>query len=362
MPLFSKSSTKCLGIDIGATSIKVVEIAKKEEKLSLNNYGIASIEDVTGKTLRSKSDQAVTSSKSAIAETIEKILKEAGIKTKKTVFSIPDYSSFFTSFEVPKMKRSEVESAIHYQARQRVPLPLNEVTLDWTLAKLREKDDKELIEVLLLAVPNDIIKAYRAIADKVGLKVGALDAEVFGLAKLYSKDGRTIAVVDVGDQSTTVNIIKDGVPKHSHSINVAGKDFTKEIAILPEVDYNRKERDEENEDEKEDQKESEEEMATEVSKKIKKSLSDELSKKIKRVCDSYEDDGREEIDDIIIIGGGINFDELNEALIKNNSAVLGSPFNNIDYPSALEPMMSEDLPSLLSVATGMALEGLKSEK
>ena len=358
MPLFSKNNKKCLGIDIGSTSIKIVELAQGEDGFSLNNYGIASMKDITGRAIRSKNGQGLISSKSAIAETIEKIIKEAGIKTKKTIFSIPDYSSFFTSFEIPKMKKSEVESAIQHQARQRIPLPLNEVTLDWTLAKLRKKDGEELIEVLLLAVPNETIKAYREVANKTGLKVGALDAETFGLAKIYGEEEKTIAVVDIGDQSTTINIIEDGIPKHSHSINTSGKDFTEEVAILPDINYNddsvEEDKNKENDNEGDD-------SPTKVAKKVRESLTEELVRKIERVRLNYEED-QGKVDDIIIIGGGVNFRDVHRKLKEELSAKYGKPFNKIDYPSELEPMMDGDLSSLLSVAAGMALEGFKSEK
>ncbi|MGM0438984.1 MAG: type IV pilus assembly protein PilM [Patescibacteria group bacterium] len=345
MPLFSKDPKKCLGIDIGATSIKIIELSKEGEEISLKNYGIASIEDITGRKLRAKSEGAFSSSLSAISDTVNTILKEANIKTKRSVFSIPDFSSFFTSFEVPKMKKSEVESAIQFQARQRVPLPLNEVTLDWNLTKLRKKEGEEMVEVLLLAVPNDIIKNYRSIAKKSGLEVGSLDAETFGLARVFGEEDETIVVVDIGDQSTTVNIIEDKIPKHSHSLDISGKDFTKDIAILPEVDYNENEKD----------------KASRVPQKIRKSLAEEMSKKIKNVCDSYERERGEEINKILVTGGGIKFEEVKRELSSTFSVVVANPFGKLNYPSVLEPII-KDLSPLCSVSIGMAMEGLRSKK
>ncbi len=345
MPLFSKDPKNCLGIDIGATSIKIVELSKKDGNISLTNYGIASIKDITGRSL--SSDKGFSSSIGVVTDTVNKILDEARMKTKRTVFSIPDFNSFFTAFEVPKMKKSEVESAIQYQARQRIPLPLNEVTLDWNLTNLVKKGEEEMVEVLLLAVPNDTIKAYRAIAKKTGLEVGSLDAETFGLARVYGEKKKTVVVADIGHQTTTVNIIEDEVPKHSHSLDLAGKDFTKDVAILPEVNYNE-------ESEKKEQ-------ASEVSNKIKKSLSEEMIKKIQEVCDSYESGKDKNINKLIITGGGTNFDEIREMVLGDLNAKEGNSFKKIEYPSVLEPIIN-DLSPLFSVSIGMALEGLKRKK
>ena len=346
MPLFSKDPKNCLGIDIGATSIKIVELSKKDGNISLTNYGIASIKDITGRSLSSDGGP-LSSSLGAVTDTIADILDEAKMKTKRTVFSIPDFNSFFTAFEVPKMKKSEVESTIQYQARQRIPLPLNEVTLDWNLTNLVKKGEEEMVEVLLLAVPNDTIKSYRAIAKKTGLEVGSLDAETFGLARVYGEKEKTIVVVDIGHQTTTVNIIEDEVPKHSHSLDLAGKDFTKDVAILPEVNYN-----EESE---------EKEKASEVSSKIKKPLSEEMAEKIKEVCDSYESGKDKSIDKLVITGGGTNFDEIKSVVLSNLGAEEGNSFKKIEYPSVLEPIIN-DLSPFFSVSMGMALEGLKRKK
>lgn len=339
---FSKDPKKCLGIDVGATSIKVVELANEKGNLILKNYGISSTKDITGRTVRAKTEKSFSASTDAIADTIKVILKEAKVKTNRSVFAIPDFSSFFISFEVPKMKKSEVESAIQYQARQRVPLPLNEVTLDWKLTNLVKRNGEELVEVLLLAVPNEIINSYRSIAKKAGLEMGSLDAEAFGLAKVYGESDRVVMVIDVGDQSTTVNIIENKVPKHSNSLQIAGKDFTENVAILPKVNYN------------------DSEGANEVSDKIKKSLAEDLLKKVEDVSDIYEEESDNEIKEVLLTGGGIKFNQIEEVLSTKFSVKIANPFKRLQYPQELEPAIG-GLSPLCSVAIGMAMEGLNNK-
>jgi type IV pilus assembly protein PilM len=355
MSLFSKNSKKCLGIDVGATSIKVVELAVEKNNLVLKNYGISSIKEIGDKKKRTKNEKTFSSSTDLISKTLKAILKETGIKTRRSVFSIPDFSSFFTSFEVPKMKKSEVEWAIHFQARQRVPLPLNEVTLDWKLTNLIEKKGEELVEVLLLAVPNEIVSSYREIAKESNLEMGSLDAETFGLAKVFGKKEETVVVVDIGDQSTTVNIIKEDIPKHSNSLSIAGKDFTENFAILPDVNYNEKESSDDEEKKEERRK------IKEVSKKVKESLSEDLVRKVKEVCNSYQAEEGEEVKEVVLTGGASKFKEVKEAFSNEFSVSEINSFSNLKYPLTLEPAVREVAP-LFPVAVGMALEGLKYKK
>ncbi len=343
MSLFTKEPKMYLGVDVGSTSVKVVELSRERNNFTLENYGIASIKDVTGTEIRNKNERAFSSSIDAISDTIRAILKEADIKTKNSVFAIPDFSSFFTSFEVPKMKRSEVESAIQFQARQRIPLPLNEVTLDWTLTGLRDGEEGEMVEVLLLAVPNETVKTYRKIAKKSGLEVGLLDAGTFGLAEVYGKEGKTIIVSDIGDQSTTVNIIEDKIPKHSHSLEISGKDFTEDFDMLPEINYNKGE-----------------ENLSETSEKIKKSLSEDLAEKIKDICDSYQKEEGKNIDKIYITGGASKLKEIKKSLSEGFDIDDANPFRDLKYPSSLEGALKE-LSPLCSVAVGMAIKGLNSK-
>jgi len=110
MPFFSKDSKKCLGVDIGATSIKIVELSKKGDNISLSNYGIAAIKDITGKNIRIESDESLTSSKTAITETVNEILKEAGYLDE----SDNGHSDFRTNIEsitarIPLLKHLRIE-------------------------------------------------------------------------------------------------------------------------------------------------------------------------------------------------------------------------------------------------------------
>lgn len=345
MPLLSNKNNKCLGIDIGANSIKIVELVRKESGVELSNYGMAKISEITGKEINEERQDSFSSSVEEIAETIQVIMKEVGIKTKKSFFALPDFSSFLISFEVPKMKKSEVESAVQYQARQRVPLPLNEVVLDWKLTDLKTKDEEEVLDVFLLAVPKDTVKTYRKIAEEAGLKIGALDSEVMGFAKIFGKEGELSVIVNIKERSTSVNIINNEKPLQSSSLNISADDFKSNVASLAEIDFNQK-----NKKKKEVKKSNQ---------KIKNSLANELVKKVEEVYMDHATN-RKKIDKILITGKGAEMKAVQDVFINpETDGEMANPFEGMRYPDILEKIIS-DIGPKFSVATGMAYLGLDS--
>src|SRR6185436_4243452 len=124
---------KMLGIDIGTSSIKVVEISPWKNGKTLENYGEIKSEFLYKEVLDNTQKGSYLLSNDFIAKAIRGILDEAKIKTKAVVFSIPDFSSFCTSFDIPAMTPKEIPEAIRYNTSQYITLPVSEVSLDWRI-------------------------------------------------------------------------------------------------------------------------------------------------------------------------------------------------------------------------------------
>ena len=132
------------------------------------------------------------------------------------------------------MPESEIPEAVKYEAPRRIPLPISEVVLDWQLIKGGpSKEGKTPLRVLLVAVPNNVIEQYQRVAQGAGLKIQALEAEVFAvmrsLVKYQDKTG-VVCLIDVGERSTTINIVSQGILKISHSFDISGEDFNRVLA------------------------------------------------------------------------------------------------------------------------------------
>jgi len=224
---------RCLGVDIGTSAIKIVELSQQGKRKKLDNYGEIEAVSLYEKPFRTFEKSTLTIDNSDVVKAITAILKEARMKTNKAYFSLPDFSTFFTAFRLPSMTKEELPKAVQYEARQHIPLPISEVVLDWQVINQKTIDKKiSDFNILLVAVPNEVIQQYQDIARFSKLEILGLEAEVFGLVRslIKEEDKSTVILFDLGARSTTVSIVDSGVIKISHSFDTSGSDFTNLIA------------------------------------------------------------------------------------------------------------------------------------
>jgi len=358
MPLF-KTVKNCLGIDIGTSTIKIVELSLRGERVKLEKYGEISIQTLYEKPFRTFEKSALLLSSQDISRAILAILDEAKISERKAIFSIPDFSSFFTSFELPPMTKEELPSAIRFEARHYIPLPLSEVTLDWSIIKGEVDRKKTPLKILLVAVPNDIISQYQQIASLSKLELKALEAEVFGLVRsLVKEDKRTIALLDIGAQSTTINLIDEKILKISHSFDVSGNQLTQLLAKSLNIDYNEAEGLKRKYGLSFPDKE-----APAIALKIRDILTpliDLILLEIEKISLGFFQTEKKEIQKIILAGGSALFPGLRDYFLTalKKEVEIANPFLDMIYPPILERTLKEMGPSY-ATAVGVALRGLE---
>ena len=188
LPQFKSSPKSCLGIDIGTSLIKIVSLAKSGNRIKLENYGETSALTLYEKPFRTFDKNTLYLSTPEIAKALKSILEEGNIRVKDAFFSIPDFSSFFTNFELPPMAKDEISQAIQFEAPQHIPLPLSEVATDWQLIGNEAKNKKGAkLRVLLVAVPHEVINQYQEIARLCGLNLYGFEAEAFSLRRTFIK-------------------------------------------------------------------------------------------------------------------------------------------------------------------------------
>ena len=342
---FKKIPKECLGVDIGTSSIKIVEIRKRGKEKELGNYGEIKIRDIYPDFKKN----SVTAESEEIAKVIGAILAEAKIKTKAAVFSLPDYSSFFTTFTLPAMTREEIPEAVKFEAPIRIPLPLAKVTLDWQVVEGFEKESLPL-RILLVAVPNEIVDRYREIASLAKLDLMALEAEVFGLVRTLVKTGEPAVLVDIGRESTTCSIIDKKILKASHSFDTGGRRLTEAVSQALNLQPL----------EAEDLKEENGILGDEAVKESLIPTLDLILEEIKQVCNNFLRDERTEVEKLILTGGSALLPGLKEYCESslNLKAEIGNPFSGIVFPSVLAKTL-EKMGPIYAVSVGMALRELK---
>lgn len=357
-------SQSFLGIDIGTSSIKVVEISRLGGRLKLENYGALKAPSFYKKPFRTFEKSTLLLSTKDIAKAISAILQEAKIKSKKVIFSIPDFSSFFTWFTLPSMSRQEVPTAVRYEARQHIPLPLSEVVLDWQIIEdgLSGQKKSSTMKILLVAVPNEIINQYKRIAELCQLEIYAVEAEVFALSRSTAKNAsKVIAVIDIGAQSTTISIIDNKILKRSHSFDTSGNEMTAIISKSLSIDYAR---------------------AEELKKKyglnpipqflksdvpygqdlreVLTPLIDVIAVETEKILRDFYPSQTEKVSKFILAGSSALLPGLTDYFSKrlDTLAEIAEPFADIFYPPILEQTLRALGPSF-AIAIGAALRGLE---
>ncbi len=200
-----------LGVDIGTTSIKVVEVKQGDKRPFVVNYGLLESSGYLARANQALQTSNLKIFESDVTELLKTVIREMGTATKDAVASIAPFSAFMTVLDFPNMSQQEMEKAIQYQAKQYVPIPLSEVALDWL--KVGESQDDEGFmrqKILLISVPLEQIKKYQRMFAAAGLSLRALEIESLSLARIFGGDPTSTIVVDIGSRSTNIIFLENG--------------------------------------------------------------------------------------------------------------------------------------------------------
>lgn len=319
--LFGKKTQARLGIDLGSSAVKIAELGQKNGRLNLVNYALAQTKEGAPFRLSEVKEEEL----SAILKTL---IAEAKIESKKASISLPVNKTFSTIMEVPSMSEKELVAAIPFEAQKYVPVPIDEVVLDWVVIPQKEAPanisknanesaaetevdaagrTKSLIQVLIVAVPRETVSRLTRIAKLAGLEISSLEQESFSLTRsLIGNDNGSYLIVDLGRKSTDLIVVDEGLVKMSHNLDAINRE-----AILMEID---------------------------------------------RVVNIYQMRYNRKIGQCLLTGGRASEKELVDFLTGKLKIPIkaANPFARVGYPAVLNPDLGE-LGALLAVAIGLAM-------
>jgi type IV pilus assembly protein PilM len=354
-----------VGVDIGASSIKVVEVEKIDERAVLKNYGEISLGPRAGVS----AGQATSLPPESLAEALNDLLQEAGISPRHISFAIPFGASLLSVAELPEVGRKELESMIPLEARRYIPVPLSEVSLDWWVLPKRKLEQKTealaggvpapiaKIEVIIAAIHNEVIKKYEVIRNATHIANDAthFEIEIFStLRAVVGRDLSPIMVIDIGAGSTKLALVDEGVVRGSHVISTGGQDISRSLSKSMNIPFEEAEEtkcrigligDEEGRD-----------IAV-VAELILANITNEAA----RFVDNYERKYGVKVAKFILVGGGARLKGIEKVIgasFPRVSVTLGDPFERLDTPAFLAPTLKGLSPNF-AVAVGIALKGLE---
>ena len=165
--LFKKGS-QVLGVDLGSSNLKIVQLKKERRRILLETYG----EIATGPYAGLQVGKNAHLLDEKVREMMEDLMREAGSNAKEAIVSLPLRSSFVKVINLPIVSEEELKEAIPFEARKHIPVPTNEVVLNWLIlpqGEFSKSEDEGFIkerkaqDVLLVAIHRDTIEKYQNI-------------------------------------------------------------------------------------------------------------------------------------------------------------------------------------------------------
>ena len=348
--LFGKSKSQ-LGVDIGSSNIKIVQLRPKDSKFVLETYGSVNISyQIVGKDSTNAISQA--------AETIQTLMNKAGVSTNRVVASLPNSAVFTSVIEMPKIPKSELKTAVEFEAKKYVPLPLSEVALSWSIIEKKsaritrdtnpgiKSNSENHNKVLLTAVPTIVIDNYVKVFQQLNLQPQAFEIEALALIRsLVAEEDSVILLIDIGAKNTTINLVEEGYLRFSKNLSIGGDTVTTSIAQSLSVNFARAEQ---------FKKDFGITGASQQIPQIMRPILDIIKNEAQQLIGLFESRG-ESIDRVLLSGGGSKLPSLKEYFsVLGKPVVLARPWNRVIFSENLKPII-EPLGLNLAVAAGLAM-------
>lgn len=355
--MFQKGTSSVLGIDMGSSSIKVVELAKKSEAITLQTYGEISLAPYAQKPV----GDIVMLEPNKIAEAINELLEKVQATTREAVISIPASASLVFIIELPKGSEANLKDIVPNEARKFIPVPLTEVTLDWLvvpdvymspdMADEEMKRGQQKIRVLIAATRNEIIGQYTNILAQANITPLAFELEPFALVRsCIKRELSPIALVDIGASKTKVSVVHHGVIFTTQILGRGSHALTQSIARTLNLSFEKAEQ------------MKRAEGATSTHPELKGVVSDftkQIFSEVSSVLSHYEKEYHHAIEKMILVGGGALVPGLADIARTTITMEIrtSDSFGLVTAPEFLENVLKNIDPSF-ALSVGLALNKL----
>lgn len=341
--------TKVVGIDFGASSLKVVEIERREEILALTTYG----ELQTGPYAQAQLGSVAPLDAGKRIEALVDIMRESGVDAKNSVLALPLADSFVTVMELPAKKDEDIATRVPVEARKYIPVPLTDVTLEWSEIPPEEGAQDVTREVLLAAIQNTSLADMRNLLQAVQMADQPFEIELFSTLRGVTKDTDTsVAVIDVGAHMSKLYIAKNGFLHRIHRVRAGGSHATDALAKQLNIPFEAAENLKRNFNPNDAQ-------ASQIKTAVS-SIFDRPFQEFKRVITQHEIRTNEQVGRVVITGGSALLHDFAgyTGYMLDKKVELATPFNKIAYPAFMEDTLTQIGP-IFAPALGAALRSFE---
>ncbi|GFE61527.1 type IV pilus biogenesis protein PilM [Geobacter sp. AOG2] len=221
-----KRQKDIIGIDIGSSSVKLVQIKCLKDAFQLLNVGIVPLppEAIVDNTLIDSS---------SIVMALRNLVASMGVKAKDVACSISGNSVIIRKITLPAMPAEELEDQITWEAEQYIPFDINDVNMDFQILS-PDSIDPAKMNVLLVASKKDIINDYVAVFNEAAMQLAVVDVDSFAVQNAFEINhdigpDDVLALINIGATIMNINIVKNGITLLTRDVQMGGNLYTEEI-------------------------------------------------------------------------------------------------------------------------------------
>lgn len=343
--LFNKKKD-LIGIDIGSSSVKLVQLSPFKDSYQLLNAAVLPLpsEAIVDNTLM---DTAV------VVDTVKGLMNSLGIKTKEVACSISGNSVIIRKITLPAMTTDELEEQISWEAEQYIPFDIKDVNIDFQILGPDTLDPSKN-QVLLVASKKDIINDYVSIFSEAGLSLCVMDVDSFAVQNTFEINTDNledvVALVNVGAGVININVVRSAGSLFTRDVQMGGNLYTEEIQKQLGVDAQEAET---------LKKLASEQTAGGLAEVISR-VNDTLAQEIRRSVDFYNSTagGDERISKLVMSGGCSKMPGLRD-VIKQKLGLdvdILNPFEKIQISDKdFDAEYIQEIAPLMAVGVGLAI-------
>ncbi len=354
---------RVVGIDIGTSAIKVVELKKEGGRVILDTYGALALGQYNED---GHVGQVTNLSVEQLTKALLDVLQETNITSKNVVLGIPSVSCIIFILQLPTaIEEANLPVVIPSEAKKFIPVPLADVSLDWYVLPRREDSGNEsrvlsesggaaTMSVLVVATLNDTLTKYTDVIQKAGLPVDSLEIEVFShIRSVMTRELYPVMIVDIGAAKTKLTIVEHGIVETFRLVNRGSQDMTLAISRSLELSF------EQAENLKKDHGLIAPPEYPHLSEPIRLQLSD-IFQETNATILSFEKRYNKNVGKIIFTGGGAMTHGLLDYAKQSfaSELAIADPFAKVEAPVFLGGVLKNTGPEF-SVAIGLALRKIQ---
>ena len=352
--LFRRAS-ELIGLDIGSSSIKVVQLKEIEGNYTLTRFGMVSLapEMIV--------DGTIMDSVRCV-EILQNLIKDQSITSKDAVISLSGHSVIVKKVVLPQMTEDELAESIRWEAEQYIPFDINDVNMDFQILNtFADAEGKSQMNVLLAAVKKDKMTEYTSLVIEAGLKPVIVDIDAFALENMYCinydvREDETIALINVGASLTNINILQGGTFAFTRDVSIGGNKYTETVQKDLGLSYD--------DAEKAKKGENVEGVDSFTLDPVIENVSNEIVSEITRSFGYFKTaSGNEKIDKIMLGGGASktkNFGNYLQERLETPVEML-NPFRKVQIPPEFDSTYINNAASMAAVVVGLGTRRLSDK-